>query len=89
MRRQVPASAEHARSVGVTNRASGLDRRLVLADTPTGGLVCRYGGLNDLPPFTLTAHHLFTKNAARRLANLIDGIPVGPRGRRDFLVPTG
>ena len=37
----------------------------------------RYGGLNDSPPFTLTAHHLLTKNAARRLANLVDGIPVG------------
>ena len=39
--------------------------------------MCRYGGLNDLPPFTLTAHDLLTKNAARRLANLIDEIPVG------------
>jgi hypothetical protein len=49
--------------------------------------VCRYGGLNDLPPFTLTAHDLLTKNAARRLANLIDEIPVGHVAGATFSCP--
>jgi hypothetical protein len=43
--------------------------------------------LNDLPPFTLTAHDLLTKNAARRLANLIDEIPVGHVAGATFSCP--
>ena len=62
---------------GVTNAAGeGLARRLLPAGQPSGGLRCRYDGLNGDPWHLVAAQRLSTA-AARRTASQMASLPLG------------
>ncbi len=61
--------------VGVTNPGPALNTSLLPAEGPTSGLICVYTGLNGRR-FALTRHVPLTRPAARRLAAVIQHLPL-------------
>jgi hypothetical protein len=65
---------------GVTNPAGeGLTQRLLPAGQPSGGLRCRYDGLNGHPWHLVTAQRL-SAAAARKTASQMAGLPLSHPG---------
>jgi hypothetical protein len=70
-----PATSEGV--VGVTNPGQDdLDSTMVPAGTPTGGLLCRFAGLNDKTPLALSAHRVLDAADAIRLADAARRVPL-------------
>ncbi|MCL2463863.1 MAG: hypothetical protein FWF28_02175 [Micrococcales bacterium] len=61
--------------VGVTNPPPELNTTLVPPQQPTGGLVCRYFGMND-HPFALESHAVLGATEAEALAEKIGNLPL-------------
>jgi hypothetical protein len=66
-----------ADATAVGNPGANLTDALLPAATPTGGLICLYGGLNAAVRFGLTGSVRLTALAAARLAGQVSRLPVG------------
>ena len=62
---------------GVTAAGPGLDAALLPGPAPTGGLVCRYAGLNATVPLHLTATQRLDAARAAALATRVLALPLG------------